>query len=107
MFHSTEPPHLHVVALKSTRRLAVSAARCSAKLCLSSGVTLVSSLVVARRAYKVLRGLCHELAPPEAVPRQWSPVGEGSREAEVGEVALKPPAVGHFLAAGDAKPQDL
>ena len=43
-----------LVALKSARRLAISGARCSAKRCLSSGVTLVCRLlVVARRAYQV------------------------------------------------------
>ena len=34
-------------------------------------------------------GLCHELAPPSAVLRQGCPFGEGRREVEVGQVALK------------------
>ncbi len=42
-------------------------------------------------------GLGHELLPPGAVLRQGSPFGEGRREVEVCQVALKRLAVGHFL----------
>ena len=41
---------------------------------------------------KFERGLGHELAPPGAVLRQGRPFGEGRREVEVGQVALKRPA---------------
>jgi hypothetical protein len=44
-------------------------------------------------------GLGHELAPPGVVLRHWSPFDEGRREVEMGQVALKRPAIGHFLAA--------
>ncbi len=40
---------------------------------------------------------------------QGSPVDEGRREVEIGQVALKRPAIGHrchFLAAGHARPRD-
>ncbi len=47
-------------------------------------------------------GLGHELFPPGAVVRQGSPLGEGSREVEVGQVASKRPSEGNFLAVGDA-----
>ena len=40
--------------------------------------------------------------PPGAVLRQVCPLGEHRRKAEVLQVALKRPAVGHLLAAGDA-----
>ena len=42
-----------LVALKSARRSAISAARCSAKRCLSSGSPWCRLLVVARGAYQV------------------------------------------------------
>ena len=51
-------------------------------------------------------GLGHELAPPSAVLRLGSLFGEGRREVEVSQMALKRPAVGHFLAAGDARLRD-
>ncbi len=35
-----------------------------------------------------------------------SPFGDGRRDIEVGQVALKWPAVGHFLSAGDAGLRD-
>ena len=50
--------------------------------------------------------LGHELAPPGAVLRQGSPFREGRWEVEVGQVTLKRPPVGHFLAAGDAGLRD-
>ena len=94
-------PYQLLVALKSARRLAISAARCSAKRCLSSGVTLVSPLgpwLSHEGLTKFEGGLGHELVPPGAVLRlrQGSRFGEGRREVEVGQVALKRPAVGHF-----------
>ena len=96
-----------LVALKSARRLAISAARCSAKRCLSSGVTLVSPLGCRTKGLPSLKGgLGHELVPSGAVLRQGSPFGEGRREVEVGQVALKRPAVGRFLAAGDSRLRD-
>ena len=51
-------------------------------------------------------GLGHELAPPGAVLSQGSPFGEGRREVLVGQVALKRPAEGHFLAASDSRLRD-
>ena len=47
-------------------------------------------------------GLGRKLVPPGAVLRQVCPFGEHRREIEVVQVALKRPAVGHLLAAGDA-----
>ena len=70
-----------MVALKSARRLAISAARSLAKRCLSSGVTLVSPLVCRTKGLPCLNGgLGHELAPSGAVLSQGSPVGKGRRE---------------------------
>ena len=75
-----------LVALKSARRLAISAARCSARRCLSSGVTLVSPLGCrTNERTKFEAGLGHELVPPGAVLRQGSQFGEGRREVEVGQ----------------------
>ena len=53
-----------LVALKSARRLAISAARCSAERCLSSGVTLMSPLGCHTKGLLSLKGgsvtsLCH------------------------------------------------
>ena len=45
-----------LVALKSARRSAISAARCSAKRCLSSGVTLVSPLGCRTKGLPSLKG---------------------------------------------------
>jgi hypothetical protein len=79
-----------LVALKSARRLAISAASCLARRCLSSGVTLVSPLGCRTKSlHKFQGGLGHELVPPGAVLHQGSPFGEGRREVEVGQVALK------------------
>ena len=66
-----------LVALKSARRLAISAARCPAKRCLPSGVTLVSPLGCRTKGLiaKFEGGLGHELLPPGAVLRQGSPFG--------------------------------
>ena len=47
-------------------------------------------------------GRGHDLLPPGAVLRQACPLGELRREVEVVQVALKRPALGHRLAAGDA-----
>jgi len=44
----------------------------------------------------------YELVPPGAVLRQVCPLGEHRQKAEVAQVALKRPAVGHLLATGDA-----
>jgi len=44
--------------------------------------------------------------PPGAILRQVCPLGEHRRKAEVVQVALKRPAVGHLLAVGDAGPSD-
>jgi len=44
-------------------------------------------------------GRGYELVPPGAVLRQVCPLGEHRRKAEVLQVALKRPAVGHLLAA--------
>ena len=99
-----------LVALKSARRSAISAARSSAKRCLSSGVALVSPLGCRTKGLPSLKGgsviLGHELAPPGAVLRQGSPFREGRWEVEVGQVTLKRPPVGHFSAAGDAGLRD-
>ncbi len=80
------------MALKSARRSAISAARCSAKRFLSSGVTLVSPLGCRTKSLPSLKGgLDYKLATPGAVLRQGSPFGEGRWEVEVGQVALKRP----------------
>ena len=90
-----------LVALKSARRLAISAARCSAKRCLSSGVTLVSPLGCRTKGLPSLKGgSVTSLRHP--VLRQGSPFREDRWEVEVGQVTLKRPTVGHFLATGDA-----
>ena len=71
-----------LVTLKSTRRLAISAARCSAKRCLSSNVTLVSRLscqLSHEGLTKLEGGLGHELVPPGVVLHQGSLFGEGRR----------------------------
>ena len=47
-------------------------------------------------------GRGYELVPPGAVLRQVCPLGEHRRKAEVVQVALKRPALGHLLAAGNA-----
>ena len=49
-------------------------------------------------------GLGHELVPPGAVLRQGSPFGEGRREVEVGQVALKRPAVGRSFGRARIEP---
>lgn len=51
-------------------------------------------------------GLGHELSSPGAVLHLGSPSREGRWEIEVGQVTLKRPPVGHFLAAGDAGLRD-
>ena len=80
-----------LVALKSARRLAISAARCSARRCLSSGVTLVSPLGCRTKGLPSLKGgsVTSLLVPPSAVLRQGCPFGEGRQEVEVSQVALK------------------
>ena len=98
-----------LVALKSARRSAISAARCSAKRCLSSGVTLVSPLGCRTKGYPSLKGgsvtsLRHPA--PGAFLRQGSPFHDGRWEVEVGQVSLKRPPVGYFLTAGDAGLRD-
>jgi hypothetical protein len=47
-------------------------------------------------------GCGHELLPPGAVLRRACPLSELRRKIEVAQVALKRPAVGYRLAAGDA-----
>ena len=47
-------------------------------------------------------GSGYELVPPGAVLPQVCPLGEHRRKAEVVQVALKRPAVGHLLVAGGA-----
>ncbi len=99
-----------MVALKSARRLTISAARCSAKRCLSSGVTevtLVSPLGCRTQGLPRLKGgsvtsLCH---PARSCARGAHSV-KAALDVEVVQVALKRPTVGHFLAAGDARLRD-
>ena len=86
-----------LVALKSARRSAISAARCSAKRCLSSGVTPgVAPWLSHEGLTKFEGGLGHELVPPGAVLRQGSPFGEGRREVELKWARYRPLVTGHF-----------
>ena len=92
--------HQLLVALKSARRLAISAARCSAKRCLSSGGTLVSPLGCRTKGLPSLKGgsvtsLCH---PARSCARGAHSVKAAGR--------LKRPAEGHFLAASDSRLRD-
>ncbi len=47
-----------------------------------------------------MRSWPHQVALPGEVLRQGSPFGEGRPGVKMGQVALKRPAVGHFLATG-------
>ena len=100
---TTLPPQLLFLASKTARRSAISAARCATARRLSSGVTLVSPRGCRTKGLPMPKGgRGYELVPPGAVLRQVCPLGEHRRKAEVTQVALKRPAVGHRLAAGDA-----
>ena len=101
-FQCTPLPHqLLLLASKTARHSATSAARCTTARRLPSGVTLVSPRGCRTKGLPTARG-GHELLPPGAVLCQACPLGEPRRKAEVVQVALRRPAVGHLLAAGDA-----
>ena len=95
-----------LVALKSARRLAISAALFRQALLVLRGHPGVAPWLSHEGLTKFEGGLGHELVPPGAVLRQGSPIRECRREVEVGQVALKRPAVGHFLAASDSRLRD-
>jgi len=80
----------------------ISRALSSHALLVLRGYPGIASWLSHARLTKFEWGLSHELAPPGAVLCQGGPFGEACWDFEVGQMALKRPAVGHFLAAGDA-----
>ena len=103
LFHAPCASPQLLAAMKSARRLAISAARCPATRFLSSGVTLVSPLGCRTQGLPSLNGgSVTSLRHPARSYARGVPFGEVRWDFEVGQMALKRPAAGHFLAAGDA-----
>jgi len=90
-------------ALKAARRASVSALCCAMRRHFSSGVTLVASGLSSERLTDLEWGMGHALVPARAVLREAGPLGECQREVKALEVPLEGPALGHLLAASDAR----
>ena len=75
------PPQLLLLASKTARRSAISAARCATARRLSSGVTLVSPRGCRTKGFPMAKGgVVEDL--PDAVPSQACPLGEHRKKVE-------------------------
>ena len=99
---TTLPPQLLLLASKTARRSAISAALRHRPTLVLRSQPGVAPWLPHEGFANGKGGRGYELVPPGAVLRQVCPFSEHRRKAEVVQVALKRPAVCHLLAAGDA-----